>query len=305
MIAKLAAGIALAVLAGSAAAQVPPDIATRLRAAGHSMDPAVGELYAPLFADEDWSGVTITRDIAYGTGPLQVLDLYVPDEAADRQRPILIFVHGGGFTRGDKHGAFYPDNIPAWAARHGMLALSINYRLAPANAWPAGAQDLASAIAWARDHAAEHGGDPDRIILWGHSAGANHVVDYVGHGELHGDEAIAVKGAILLSPFYAAKAGPAPHAYYGADADLQSAGPAISRLQASRIPLFIGYAEFDPQPMREFARTAIDQLCAQGAEGCPASVDLADHNHFTEGMAVGTDDISLSGPAIQWIQALK
>jgi hypothetical protein len=57
--------------------------------------------------------------------------------------------------------------------------------------------------------------------------------------------------------------------------------------------------------MREFAETAIAQLCEGSGETCPASVDLPDHNHFTEGMAVGTDDVSLSGPVMQWIEGLE
>lgn len=304
MIGKVAAAIGAAMLASGAMAQVPPEIADEVQEAGQSMDPSIGELYAPLFADEDWSGIEITRDVAYGEHPLQVLDLYVPAEAGQEALPVLLFVHGGGFTRGDKHGAFYPDNITAWAARQGMVGVNINYRLAPDHPWPAGAQDLASAIAWTRANIAQHGGDPERIILWGHSAGANHVADYIGHKEVQGAEAAAVRGAVLLSPFYGAQLGETPHVYYGANPDLQTASAAIERLRASGVPLFIGYAEFDPAGMRQFARSAVEQLCASGAETCPASADLADHNHFTEGMAVGTDDVSLSGPIIRWIQGL-
>src|SRR5690606_20570617 len=265
---KLAIAIGSMILASGAAAQVPPEIAAKVRAAGQAMDPSAGELYAPIFTTKDQSGVTITRDVAYGDDPLQVLDLYVPRAAADKPRPVLLFVHGGGFTGGDKHGPFYPDNVTAWAASHGMVGVNINYRLAPANPWPAGASDLAAAIAWTRANIAKHGGDPDRIILWGHSAGANHVADYVGHKELHGPEAAGVKGAVLLSPFYAPEAGEQPHAYYGADADVQAAGAIIGRLEASGTPLFLGYAQFDPEPMRQFARSAMRRLCREGGTAC-------------------------------------
>ena len=302
---KLAIAIGAMILTSGAAAQVPPEIAAKVRAAGQAMDPSAGELYAPIFASKGQGDITITRDIAYGDDPLQVLDLYVPGGTVDAPRPVLLFVHGGGFTRGDKHGPFYPDNVTAWAASHGMVGVNINYRLAPADPWPAGVQDLAAAIAWTRANIARHGGDPDRIILWGHSAGANHVADYVGHKDVQGPEAAAVKGAVLLSPFYAPDAGGQPHAYYGTDANLQAAGATIERLAASGMPLFIGYAQFDPEPMRQFAETAIAQLCEGRSDTCPASVDLPDHNHFTEGMAVGTEDTSLSGPVLRWIEALE
>jgi triacylglycerol lipase len=303
---KLVAAVGAALLASGAMAQVPPDIAAKVRETGQTMDPSAGELYAPMFAAKEWGDISITRDVPYGDDPLHVLDLYVPGGAADARRPVVLFVHGGGFTRGDKHGPFYPDNMTAWAASQGMVAVSINYRLAPADPWPAAAQDLASAIAWTRANIARYGGDPDRIILWGHSAGGNHVADYIGHNAVQGPEAAAIKGAILLSPFYADDVSGEPaHAYYGADADLQTASAAIERLRASGVPLFIGYAQFDPEPMRHFAEAAIAQLCESGYDTCPASVDLPDHNHFTEGMAVGTDDVSLSGPVMQWIEALE
>ncbi len=297
---KLAAGLGSLLLAGSAMAQVPPDIATRLHEMGQSMDPTVGQLYEPLFAAETYAGIALTRDVSYGADALQKLDLYVP-EAAEGPLPVLVFVHGGGFVRGDKQGTFYPDNITAWAARHGMVGVGINYRLAPDHPWPTGVEDLRAALAWVRANIAAHGGDPERIVLWGHSAGANHVADYVGHTELHGDEAAGVKGAILLSPNYAVDAPAQAHVYYGADGSLQTQSATIARLRHAATPLFIGFAELDPDPMRHTAETLIAALCTQSGP-CTASIDLPDHNHFTEGMAVGTDDTSLSGPVLDWVK---
>ena len=148
MTGKLTAVCGIGLLAGAAAAQVPPDIAAKIRAAGQAMDPiAAGALYRPLFAHETYQGLTVTRDIAYGNDPLQKLDLYVP-EGAKGPLPVLLFVHGGGFTRGDKHGEYYPDNITAWAARHRMIGVNVDYRLAPGTTFPGATQDLAAAIAW-------------------------------------------------------------------------------------------------------------------------------------------------------------
>lgn len=291
----------LLAVTGMASAQVPPDIAAKTRALGHSMDPGAAALYAPLFGPEAWAGMTITRDVAYGSDPLQKLDLFVPSGSADK-RPVLLFVHGGGFTRGDKHGPFYPDNITAWAAKHGMVGVNIDYRLAPKAPWPAAAQDVGSAVRWVHANIAKYGGDPDRIVLWGHSAGANDVADYVAHAELQGAEAASVKGAIMLSPFYAADPGPAPkHAYYGSDKALQSASTVIAGLAKSRIPLFFADSEFDPEPFQGFVETARGTLCQVPAR-CPAYVHLLNHNHFTEGMAVGTPDTTLSDAVERWMK---
>ena len=296
-----ACGFALLTTAGSA--QVPANIAEKVRAAGQSMDPTIGELYAPMFPKEAWAGVAIQRDIAYGSDRLQKLDVFTPDGAKASKLPVLLFVHGGGFTRGDKHGGFYPDNITLWAAKNGMVGVNIDYRLAPQDPWPAGVKDLASAIAWTKANIAHYGGDPNRIVLFGHSAGANHVADYAAHPEVRGAEASSVKGVILLSPAYSTTSGAAPNRYYGQDADLGSVSGQITRLTASPYPLFYGYAEFDPVPMKATANALIEGLC-QTKSRCPKSLELKDSNHFSEGMAVGTPDQQLTGPLLQWIEAL-
>ena len=299
----IAAACGFLVFATGSSAQVPADIAARVRAAGQAMDPTIGRLYAPMFPKEAWAGVDIRRDIAYGSDPLQKLDVYTKDGAKGRKLPVLLFVHGGGFTRGDKHGAFYPDNITLWAAKNGMVGVNIDYRLAPKDPWPAGVKDLASAIAWTQANIARYGGDPSRIVLFGHSAGANHVADYAAHPEVRGTEASSVKGVILLSPAYSTAPGARPNPYYGQDADLGSASGQVTRLAASPYPLFYGYAEFDPKPMKATATTLIEGLC-QAKGRCPKSVELKNSNHFSEGMAVGTPDQQLTGPLLQWIKAL-
>lgn len=299
----IVAACGLVVLATAARAQVPANIAEKVRAAGQAMDPTVGKLYAPLFPKEVWAGVSIQRDIAYGSDPLQKLDVFTRDGTQGKRRPVLLFVHGGGFTRGDKHGEFYPDNITLWAARNGMVGVNIDYRLAPKDPWPAGVKDLASAIAWTQANIARYGGDPNRIVLFGHSAGANHVADYAAHPEVRGPEAASVRGVIVLSPVYATEPAARPNAYYGQDADLGSAAAQITRLAAGPYPLFYGYAQFDPPPMKATAAALIGGLCRTQSR-CPQSVELQDANHFTEGMAVGTSDQQLTGPLLRWIKAL-
>jgi triacylglycerol lipase len=299
----IAAACGIAAIATASVAQVPPDIAAKVRAAGQSMDPSMGSLYAPLFPKEPWPGLTQQLNIAYGADPLQKLDVYAPEGASGKKLPVLLFVHGGGFTRGTAHGDFYPQNIPEWAAKNGMVGISIDYRLAPKDPWPAGAKDLASAIAWTKANIAKYGGDPNKIVIFGHSAGANHVADYAAHPEVRGAEASSVKGVVMISPAYSTAPSARPNAYYGSDADLGSVAGQVTRLTASPYPLFYGYAEFDPPPMRATAAALIEGVCKTPAR-CPKSVDLKDSNHFTEGMAVGTSDQQLTGPLLMWIKGL-
>ena len=104
-----------------------------------------------------------------GGGPQQQLDLYIPTE--QKNMPLVVYVHGGGWEHGDKAGdSLNPNHLQLlW---DGYAMASINYRLAPAAIWPAQIQDCKAAIRWLKTHAHEYGYDPNRIAVMGESAGA-------------------------------------------------------------------------------------------------------------------------------------
>ena len=138
-----------------------------------------------------------TRELAYGADPKQRLDLLVPPDAT--RAPLLLFVHGGGWSIGDKRtGA---GAKAAHFSAQGWAFASANYRLVPQVTVESQAADIAAAIAWARANAAGQGLDPDRIVLMGHSAGA-HLVALVGTDPRYlaaaGVPIGAVRGVILL-----------------------------------------------------------------------------------------------------------
>ena len=299
-----ALGAGLYAFAAIAAAQVPPDIAAKNKASAGKIDFTVGADYAKLQPKPPYAGVTVTRDVPTGSDPLQKIDVLEPTAKA-KGRPVMIFVHGGGFTRGDKAQT---DNMLVWAVNNGMVGVDVDYRLAPKDPWPAGAEDLKAAVAWTRAHIAEHGGDPNRIILWGHSAGANHVEDYVAHTELHGPEYAGVRGAIIMSPFYAAGSGePAGAAgaggknpYYGTDTSLSGAEAANARMAKVSTPIYLVNAEYDPVFMIGYGESLDKTLTAAGkAHGRQV---LKDHGHLSEGLAVGTSDVSLTDPLLVWLK---
>jgi acetyl esterase/lipase len=138
-----------------------------------------------------------TVEHAYGADPKQRLDLVKP--AGSANAPILLFVHGGGWSIGDK-GHAAPDKAK-WANSKGWAFASANYRLVPQATVEQQAADVASAVAWLRANAAREGLDPDRIVLMGHSAGA-HLVALVGTDPRFllaaGVPMSAVKGVVLL-----------------------------------------------------------------------------------------------------------
>ena len=113
-------------------------------------------------------------EIGYGDHPRQRLDVH--PQAGLREAPIVLFAHGGGWTFGDKRAV---NALPGWARRHGFLLASTNYRLTPDVTARECAEDVARATAWLLEHGRAHGGDPRRLFLVGHSAGA-HLVALVG-----------------------------------------------------------------------------------------------------------------------------
>src|SRR5262245_54874399 len=99
---------------------------------------------------------TVSRlDVAYGKDKLQRLDVYSPKGA--KGAPVVVFVHGGEWTKGDKVAVSYK---PKFLNENGVVFVSVNYRLAPAATHPAHVSDVAAAVGWVREHAKEIGGAP-------------------------------------------------------------------------------------------------------------------------------------------------
>jgi acetyl esterase/lipase len=115
-----------------------------------------------------------TTEIAYGADPLQRLD-FIP-AATSHRAPLFIFIHGGGWSFGDKRMA---GHMAVHARAQGYAFASLNYRLVPAATPQQQAEDVAAAIALLVRDADELAIDPGRIILSGHSAGA-HLAALVG-----------------------------------------------------------------------------------------------------------------------------
>jgi len=110
----------------------------------------------------------VYADRAYGKDARQRLDIYAPRGAAGA--PIVVFFHRGEWTQGDKSEVSYK---PQFLNEHGTVFVSANYRLSPEATHPAHIKDVAAAVRWVYDHAAEFGGSPKKIVVMGHSAGCH------------------------------------------------------------------------------------------------------------------------------------
>jgi acetyl esterase/lipase len=133
-----------------------------------------------------------SNDLPYGSDPRQRLDVFSPPNA--RNLPIVVFFYGGSWTAGRKsHYAF----VGAALASRGFVTVIPDYRLFPQVRFPLFEEDGASAVAWVQQHAREIGGDPDRIVLMGHSAGAH------------------TAALLALNPAYLERAGAKPSGIVG------------------------------------------------------------------------------------------
>jgi len=121
-------------------------------------------------ADSAWA--VDGRTFSYGKHAQQNLTVYAPAEKADQGSPVVVWVHGGGWRNGDKDNRTGVYLLQTWAEA-GVVAVGLDYRLTPEVTHPAHIDDVAAGVAWVRKHIAEHGGDPQRVFLLGHSAGAH------------------------------------------------------------------------------------------------------------------------------------
>jgi len=281
----------------AASADLPKDVQEAIAKMGHVNDPKTAPLFAPFHKAGLPSDIKVTRDLAFGSDPAQKLDMFTSGQGAGK--PILIYVHGGGFTRGDKHrpGEFMYDNVMEWAVQHGMVAVQTNYRLAPQFKYPAANDDVSAAVKYVRDHARDYGGDPNKIFVWGHSAGASLVAILVSHPNFVKATGGNLAGAFITSGQYEFKA---PHPYAGDDPAKVAEVNAVEGLKKTDIPLFFTRAEWDMPSQMQQGDMIDKTLTAAGKEH--GFHLMAGHNHMSQVYSIGTNETQLSDRMLAFIQ---
>ena len=225
-------------------------------------------------------GTTVARNLAYGDGPRQRLDLYVPSEDAPgtTPRPVLMFVHGGSWTDGDKESyAFAGERF----ASEGFVTSVPSYRVLPGSDYDEFMPDMAAALAKTLEEASAHGGDPERVFLVGHSAGAYNVVqlalapEFLAAEGLTPDVIDAVAG--LSGPYDFAPLDPgAAQAAFGQVADVEETQP-VARVTPGAPPMILitGTADTVVRPRNADALAA--RLEAVGTPAKVVKYEGADH----------------------------
>jgi acetyl esterase len=291
---------------------VPLPHADALRAMGSGFNlPQVQAFYEPLLARQPRDGVQLHTDLPYGPDERQVLDVYQPTQpAADgRPWPVLVMFHGGGFIRGDKRARA---NMGWHFARQGVLTVVPNYRLAPASVWPSGPQDVVLVWQWLQAQAANFQADARRCVLAGESAGAAHVAAATLLRRFQ-PAGLHVAGAVLMSGPYNARleglsraqfgtATPDPRneAYFGPDPAAWDAASIVDHIDAAPLPMLITFAQRDLLQMQVQAGELFGRLVSRHGFA-PQLQCLPEHNHFSGGHSVGTEDTSVSSLLARFI----
>jgi acetyl esterase/lipase len=167
----------------------------------------------------------VGRDLAFGTDKRQRLDLYRPVASGPQGRlPIILFLYGGSWSSGEKGGYGFAGR--ALAAR-GFLVAVPDYRLVPQVRYPAFLEDNAAAVRWVVANATRFGGDPSRVVLVGHSAGAYNAAMLALDPRWLGAERRAIRGWVgLAGPYdFLPLDGPVTRATFGQAGDLGATQP--------------------------------------------------------------------------------
>ncbi len=298
----------LGILFACAFFQVPDGIREKLLEIGYrsSLEPSMA-IYEPFLAAAPRGDLAVQKNIRYGEHERNLVDIYRPRGVEDA--PILVYVHGGGYRTGDRDlSPQVYSNIPTYFARNGLLAMSATYRLAPSAAWPSGAEDMRALVDWIRKNAREHGGDPDRLFLMGHSAGATHVATYAFDARFQPPEGHGLAGIVLVSGRYRLRwdlddpSLDSIREYFGRDPSLYESRSVVTHVPGSDVSSMLVIAEYDQRNLVETSGELFTAICNRDEGRCPRFLQLRHHNHLSEVIHINTEDELLGREILDFVE---
>lgn len=194
--------------------------------------------------------VQVRANIPYYQGPgadrlKHRLDVYAPRGKKDR--PVVLFIHGGAWVFGDKDFFGVHEALGRMFARHGIVAIVASYRLSPQVKHPEHVKDVARAFAWTHRHISEYGGRADQIFLCGHSAGG-HLISLLATDESYlkaeGRSFKDIKGVLSISGVYEIP----PKMFqdvFGTDPEVHKQAGPLTHVKAGCPPFLLLYAAKD------------------------------------------------------------
>jgi len=280
-----------------------PETAAGIKALGNEVRvQETRALYASLprmYGDAD---VSVSEEIAYGPEEGQRLQVYsgVNRNNPRNAAPVILLVHGGGFSRGDL-GNFR--STATHFAALGYIVVNMTYPLEPKASWPIGSQSVAAAVRWIKENATDIKGNPDDIFVLGQSAGGTHVAEFVFRPGLADGESPTVAGAILISPVVSlslenATAG--EMAYFGDTSNAWKDKQVLGNIERISIPVLIMTAEFDPEKYRVATARLFHELVVD--KGVTARFSqMRGHNHISYTASIGTSDTQAAEQILDFI----
>ncbi len=256
----------------------------------------------------EWSRAAQARsrtllDVPFGDDYWQKLDVYLPDDPAAREVPVLCFVHGGAWANGYKEwmGFMAPVfcSLPA-------IFVSLSHRLAPAAKFPKPLEDVLDGLKWVADNIGKHGGDPNRIFLGGHSSGGHLAALATVRSDLAAQRGLPknVPAACMpiSAPFDLRSDDPVRRmkvSTFLADlADMESASPVL-HTAGNRAPFLIAYGTRD---LPELIPQAGQMAEALRTSGCRTELMvLSGQTHFDTHETCRNADSQWVVRARQWL----
>jgi acetyl esterase/lipase len=252
-------------------------------------------------------GITIHRDIAYGSHERQRVDVFLPAKTASAP-PVVLFVHGGAFVSGHRNRTEQVySNVTCYLAQRGIAAINVGYRLATHATYPGATLDMAAAIDWAREHSSEYGWDPDRIFLMSHSAGAAHAGSYAYDPAFASNRKAPLAGMIVISGRVRIDNLPENtnarkvEQYYGTDASLFEGYSPVHHVDKDSTPTFVAWSEFENPLIDDYCAELVLRL-SEAKRKSPPMMWLAGHNHSSAIAHIGTSDDALGQAILSFIR---
>lgn len=242
--------------------------------------------YSALVQQADNGGIGVRRDIAYGATQREVLDVYSRASWQPGTKDVVMFFHGGAFVRGKKsfNGHIY-DNVAYWFAKQGIVAVNVEYRLAPEAPYPSGAEDVLLAFRWVQQNIAALGGRADRIFLMGHSAGGSHVASALFDPAFNGIKSDEAAGAILVSARLFADTLPdnpnaqGVRAYFGDNPALYEQRSPLTHAATSNVPLLVAVALYENPHLDQYGEAFYQRAQSSSRTALTRFIRLERHNH--------------------------
>ncbi len=264
--------------------------------------------------------MAVSLDIPYaeveGVDPnLLSLDVYSPAPASDC--PVMVMIHGGGWRQGDKANADVAALKSQYFVAQGYVFVSVNYRLSPEVLHPIHVQDVAASLAWVYRNIWSYGGDPERIFIMGHSAGA-HLAALVAtderYLEANGLDLSVIKGVILLDgagydiPYMMDNDSVILRSLYegafGTDpAVWEDASPVNHVAEGKNIPPFLLFYAGNREDSRVNSQKLADLLTEAGVQNWVVSAP--DKNHGTINGDIGKDGDWVTARIMEFLEEVS